>query len=243
MAKDPAFLFYPNDWIGGTMGMTFEEKGAYMELLMLQFNRGHMTSHMIGQTVGQLWDKIQDKFIQDKNGRWYNVRLEQEQIRRKSFTASRYNNLEGVNQYTKKRGHINGHITSHMENENVNVNENINKDKGGVGEKEEMELISEIMQWFGFSEMRNPDKQSQLFGFVKVLKSDGRVEYFKEQFLAYKKHKEESNEIRHGFTGFLGTRENRYTDGGWNSRNWSKELAKPKPGGLMKPNYDLINQM
>jgi len=38
MAKDPAFLFYPNDYIGGTMGMTFEEKGAYIELLMLQFN-------------------------------------------------------------------------------------------------------------------------------------------------------------------------------------------------------------
>jgi hypothetical protein len=55
--KDPAFLFYPNDWIGGTMGMTFEEKGAYMELLMMQFNRGHMTSHMIAQTVGQLWVK------------------------------------------------------------------------------------------------------------------------------------------------------------------------------------------
>jgi uncharacterized protein YdaU (DUF1376 family) len=53
MAKDPAFLFYPNDWIGGTMGMTFEEKGAYMEILMMQFNRGHMTSHMVGQTVGQ----------------------------------------------------------------------------------------------------------------------------------------------------------------------------------------------
>jgi hypothetical protein len=48
MSKDPAFLFYPNDYIGGTMGMTFEEKGAYMELLMLQFNRGHMTTHMIG---------------------------------------------------------------------------------------------------------------------------------------------------------------------------------------------------
>jgi len=26
MSKDPAFLFYPNDYIGGTMGMTFEEK-------------------------------------------------------------------------------------------------------------------------------------------------------------------------------------------------------------------------
>ena len=75
MAKDPAFLFYPNDWIGGTMGMTFEEKGAYMELLMLQFNRGHMTEHMIGLTIGQMFGRIKDKFIQDKEGLWYNDRL------------------------------------------------------------------------------------------------------------------------------------------------------------------------
>ena len=43
MAKDPAFLFYPNDYMGGTLGMTLEEKGAYMELLILQFNKGHFT--------------------------------------------------------------------------------------------------------------------------------------------------------------------------------------------------------
>ena len=116
MAKDPAFLFYPNDYLGGTMGMTFEEKGAYMELLMLQFNRGHMTSHMIGQTVGQLWDKIQDKFILDTNGLYYNIRLDEEKEKRKSFTDSRKNNKLGVNQYTKKGGHM----TSHMENENEN---------------------------------------------------------------------------------------------------------------------------
>jgi len=124
MSKDPAFLFYPNDYIGGTMGMTFEEKGAYMELLMMQFNRGHMTIHMIGQTVGQLWDKLQVKFIQDENGLWYNERLEEEQIKRQNFTQSRYNNMSGKNQYNKKVGHKKGHMTSHMENENENEVEN-----------------------------------------------------------------------------------------------------------------------
>ena len=34
MSKDPAFLFYPNDYLGGTMGMTFEMKGAYIDLLI-----------------------------------------------------------------------------------------------------------------------------------------------------------------------------------------------------------------
>ena len=125
MAKDPAFLFYPNDYIGGTMGMTFEEKGAYIELLMLQFNRGHMTSQMVGQTVGQLWVKIQDKFKIDDKGSYYNERLELEIEKRKTFVQSRFNNLLGKNQYTKREGHKGGHMTDHMENENENENKDI----------------------------------------------------------------------------------------------------------------------
>lgn len=124
MSKDPAFLWYPNDYMGGTMGMTFEERGAYVHLLMMQFNRGHMTSHMIGQEVGHLWDKLQDKFTQDENGLWYNVRLESEIEKRQGFVKSRYNNLSGTNQYTKKEAdndaHMDGHMTSHMENVNNN---------------------------------------------------------------------------------------------------------------------------
>jgi uncharacterized protein YdaU (DUF1376 family) len=127
MAKDPAFLFYPNDYIGGTMGMTFEEKGAYIEILMLQFNRGHMTSHMIGQLVGQLWESIKCKFVQDEQGLWYNIRLDQEKDKRMSFTQSRRNNIKGLNQHTL--GHTIGHMTSHMEDENEDVNRNINKVK------------------------------------------------------------------------------------------------------------------
>lgn len=113
MGKDPAFLFYPNDWIGGTMGMTLEEKGAYIELLMMQFNRGHMTTHMIGQTIGQLWDNVKDKFVQDNNGRWYNERLELEKKKRKAFVKSRNNNKLGKNQYSKNIGHMSGHMTDH----------------------------------------------------------------------------------------------------------------------------------
>jgi len=146
MSKDPAFLFYPNDYIGGTMGMTFEEKGAYMELLMMQFNRGHMTSHMIGQTVGQLWDTLKDKFTQDENGLWYNVRLEEEQKKRKEYTQSRRNNKEGKNQYTKKEGHM----TSHMENENVNEDIIVNTDSNIEEEKEIFNFKKSLIQ-YGFN--------------------------------------------------------------------------------------------
>lgn len=122
MGKDPAFLFYPGDWLGGTMGMTFEEKGAYMELLMLQFNRGHMSGQVIAQTVGQIWEKVKFKFKVDNEGLYYNDRLEIEINKRKRFVESRYNNISGTNQYTKKTGHTSGHMTSHMEDENRNNN-------------------------------------------------------------------------------------------------------------------------
>jgi len=132
MAKDPAFLFYPNDYIGGTMGMTFEEKGAYMELLMVQFNRGHMTYDMIrqvlGQNCGQLFGRIKDKFSIDDDGLYYNTRLEEEKYKRQNFSNSRRNNKLGINQHTKKDKlddsnslDKEGHMTLHMENENENT--------------------------------------------------------------------------------------------------------------------------
>lgn len=135
MAKDPAFLFYPGDWLGGTIGMSFEEKGAYMELLMMQFTRGHMTTDMIHHTVGQLWVKLQVKFVQDEHGLWYNPRLDAEKAKRQKFVESRKNNKKGTNQH-KTTNHTVGHMTSHMENENRNENV-IEIQKGVQGEEPE----------------------------------------------------------------------------------------------------------
>ena len=151
MSKDPAFLFYPNDWLGGTMGMTFEEKGAYMDLLMMQFNRGHMTKHMIGQTIGQLWVNIEDKFEVDENGLYFNERLEEEKEKRKSFTESRRNNKSGKNQHSKdskKSGHMIGHMIGHMED--VNEDENI---------------IPSIEEYIKYAVEKKPDVDKQSVGF------------------------------------------------------------------------------
>jgi len=116
LAKNPAFLFYPGDWLGGTLGMSFEDKGAYVELLMMQFTRGHMTSDMIGQTIGQIWGRISHKFKQDEEGKWYNERLDIEKVKRKIYVDSRYNNKSGKNQHSSNIGHM----TPHMESENEN---------------------------------------------------------------------------------------------------------------------------
>lgn len=144
MAKDPAFLFYPADWIGGTMGMTFEEKGAYMELLMLQFNRGHMNLHMINHTIGQLWVNIKDKFVEDESGMFYNPRLEEEKLKRAKFTESRRNNISGHNKHNKKEEkddiHMSSHMNEHMNLHMVNINEDINNNIVSNKKKEKQNL-------------------------------------------------------------------------------------------------------
>lgn len=79
MAKDPAFLFYPNDYMGGTLGMTLEEKGAYMELLILQFNKGHFTieqaKKLLNGSFERLWDVVKEKFKEDETHGFFNERL------------------------------------------------------------------------------------------------------------------------------------------------------------------------
>jgi uncharacterized protein YdaU (DUF1376 family) len=145
MAKDPAFLFYPGDYVSGTMGMTFEEKGAYMDLLMLQFNRGHMNTHMIQHTIGHLWDQVKSKFIQDEEGLWYNVRLDYEKDKRKTFTESRRNNIKPKEKPKKEPSyetHMDSHMDSHMENENENINKDINTNKSKCNFEEVLEYIS-----------------------------------------------------------------------------------------------------
>lgn len=103
MAKDPAFLFFPGDWLGGTMTLTRYHKGAYMDLLMAQFSVGHMTTQEIRHVLGdkdfeEIWEPVlRKKFKKDKDGLFYNQKLENEIIKRRNFTQSRKNNLNGSN--------------------------------------------------------------------------------------------------------------------------------------------------
>lgn len=125
--KDPAFLFYPGDWLGGTMGMTFEEKGAYFELLVLQWHSGRIASDAAIRLVGEtLWYKLMHKFEADGGG-FFNKRLESEKIKRRKHAEKQSDNA-------KKRWNQSqsGGIANAMPLENENINENINLFKDGV---------------------------------------------------------------------------------------------------------------
>lgn len=88
MAKDPAFLFYPNDFSAGTALLTRHQKGCYMDILIAQFNHGHLSLENIRTVLGSdfpAWDALQKKFAQDAAGKFFNERLEAEMIKRKEY--------------------------------------------------------------------------------------------------------------------------------------------------------------
>lgn len=129
MAKDPAFLFYPGDWLGGTMTFSRFHKGAYMDLLMCQFNHGHMALHVVATILGEkdfleMWEStLKAKFKVDSDGKFYNQKLEDEIFKRRKFTKSRQDNLN------KNKPQVDSHTGNHtgprMENENYNGNGNV----------------------------------------------------------------------------------------------------------------------
>lgn len=132
MAKDPAFLFYPGDWLGGTLTFSRSHKGAYMDLLMAQHNVGHMALQdirtILGEDFDSMWEsKLKSKFKMDSEGKFFNEKLENESIKRKNFTEGRKKNLR------QNPSHMGVHMQPHMENINGNGFE---KDKGVQGEKE-----------------------------------------------------------------------------------------------------------
>ena len=94
--KDPAMLWYWNDWFSGTGLLSRFQKGCYMDLLHAQFNNGRLSLEEIkiclGSDFSQAWLALQKKFKQDENGLFFNERLEQEKNKRAAFSESRRNN-------------------------------------------------------------------------------------------------------------------------------------------------------
>lgn len=84
MAKDPAFLFYSKDWLEGTMEMSAEEKGVYIDLLAHQHQKGSLPAEikklsklagMSEDDFNKIWVELCSKFIANASGRLVNRRL------------------------------------------------------------------------------------------------------------------------------------------------------------------------
>lgn len=83
MAKDPAFLFYPKDWLEGTADLSPEAKGIYIDFLCYQHQRGSLPvepkklarlARLSAQEFTEIWAEISEKF-EEKNGFLVNEKL------------------------------------------------------------------------------------------------------------------------------------------------------------------------
>ena len=83
MHKDPAFLFYPKDWLSGTSDMMLDEKGAYIDLLAQQHQHRVLPddparlARMVGLSQDEfdrIWVKVSTKFIH-VSGSMVNLKL------------------------------------------------------------------------------------------------------------------------------------------------------------------------
>ncbi len=92
MAKDPAFLFYSQDFFTGVSTMSFEDRGKFITILCLMHQQGRMDEESISFIVGSISVKLKSKFDIDKNGLWFNKKLEEETEKRNKFTESRRSN-------------------------------------------------------------------------------------------------------------------------------------------------------
>jgi hypothetical protein len=126
--KDPAVLFYTQDFITGTLLMSYEQKGKYITLLCLQQQNGRLSEKDLLKVCGEKDDDIWAKFTIHDDGFYYNGRMLLESEKRNKYCQSR----RDVRQTYVKRM------------ENANENEIGNK-------KEEKEIVfkSEV---FEFSE-------------------------------------------------------------------------------------------
>lgn len=178
MAKDPAFLFYPGDWMGGTQWLTMEQKGCYIELLILQFNTGGFTVAQAKQVLSicfdVAWPVLEQKFIL-ADGKYYNERLKGEIEKRKKFTDSRRDNALGVNKKEEKKTGQAKHMLQHMEDED----EDVIKDKDILLLNKiviEERFFEIFLKWLKYKRSRSEsykNKESVQLAYNKLIKLSG----------------------------------------------------------------------
>lgn len=141
MSKDPAFLFYPQDFITGTMFFTDEQIGIYIKLLCAQHQHGGLINKVTFNQIVKSHEIIKNKFVESEEG-FYNERLMNEMIKRnnKSNNLSA-NALKRWNKQKEcKSNAIAFNLNMPIENENEIY---INKEKVSKFKKPSLEEVKQ----------------------------------------------------------------------------------------------------
>lgn len=155
--KDPAFLFYYRDWKSSTEKMTNAERGAYIQLICLQAENGHVTdidmkkicSNICFDTMSikideSTYNTVKSKFAETAtgSGMYINARLYDEIQKRIKYSESRRNNRKNKTEQTYDNTY---EQTYELHMVNVNENANINEDEIKTQEEKKAETKKGIL--------------------------------------------------------------------------------------------------
>ena len=149
MAKDPAVLFYTSDFLSGTITFTNEEIGAYIKLLCIQREQGHIERDIFDAICGHPMPKVLKKFSIDENGMLFQHRMDEEIRKRNNYINAQTENGKkgGRPKKTKTHGFDLGLAKENpIGNENININDNSNIRKR---EAEEAQIEARFKRFWG----------------------------------------------------------------------------------------------
>ena len=147
MAKDPAVLFYTQDFLVGTITMTMEQKGKYITLLCLQHQKQKLTLKDLQTYLTDEDIEVAEKFPKQSDGFYYNVRMYEEGIKRKNYTESRRNNRKKKDDVDILQ--ISKSYVNRMENENANEDANVNDIENKNEDKDTLAIVNKFDKLFG----------------------------------------------------------------------------------------------
>ena len=134
------FKFYPDKYLGGTAGFSFDMHGAYIIMLIQQWESGPFSAELAIKKTGKLWDKISFKFEKTEAG-YVNIRMAEEsshkreiaEIRRKAV-LSRYKctTNEGTNVLQSVSDSVSVSDSSSVFNSSLNIKKEKNIKKEDI---------------------------------------------------------------------------------------------------------------
>jgi hypothetical protein len=94
MAKSPALNFYSADYYIGTRVLTQAERGAYMDLICMFHQIGHLTYDQVIQFCeGKVYPNVIAKLSIDKDGLYYNKKTDKIIEEKSSYVEGRLKNF------------------------------------------------------------------------------------------------------------------------------------------------------
>jgi hypothetical protein len=102
------------------------------------------------------------------------------------------------------------------------------KDLKVTVEKEHIQ--KSVCEFFGITELKNPKTFFLIALFSHHVFQTGNEKLFEQAFADYRKYKLTTNERLHNVESFLGSSEQHFEDGKWNSENWENKLKAATKG-------------